>query len=66
MKIMVNGQEKDVPQGLSVLDLLGILGLRVDRVAVELNRSILPKESYSAGALKEGDALEIVGFVGGG
>ena len=42
------------------------LGMRSDRVAVELNGEIIPRSQWSATALKDGDKLEVVHFVGGG
>ena len=46
--------------------LLEQLGMKRDRVAVELNRSIVPREKWDETGLSEGDRLEIVHFVGGG
>jgi thiamine biosynthesis protein ThiS len=43
-----------------------ILGMKVDRVAVELNRDIVPRDRWAETVLNEGDRLEIVHFVGGG
>ena len=64
--IVVNGVARQVPGVLSVLEVLGHLGVDPARVAVELNREILPKGDYPATSLKEGDSIEIVHFVGGG
>jgi len=66
MKITVNGNPIEMPEGAGLTALLGTLGLSDRRVAVELNRVILARESYEGTALKDGDVLEIVGFVGGG
>ena len=66
MKIRVNGEDKDIADGLSVAGLLDELQIRAGRVVVELNRDIVSRESHSSTLLKEGDALEIVHFVGGG
>jgi thiamine biosynthesis protein ThiS len=66
MKITVNGNLIEMPEGAGLKGLLETLGLSEKRVAVELNRVILPRESYDNTALNEGDVLEIVGFVGGG
>ena len=65
MKITVNGEEKEV--GATTLQqLLEELSIDPRRVAVEHNRSILPKSSYGSTLLADGDSLEIVHFVGGG
>ena len=65
MNITTNGEAASIDP-ISVQDYLVSLGIDPRRVAVELNRDILPKVQYQATLLKEGDALEIVHFVGGG
>lgn len=65
MRLVINGEERDF--GAETLDaLIEELGMKGDRVAVELNREIVPRGSWSATGLKDGDRLEIVHFVGGG
>ena len=66
MKIRLNGEEKDIADGVSVAGLLEQLQIRPARVVVECNRDIVSREVYGATMLVEGDALEIVHFVGGG
>ena len=66
MKLQVNGEERDLPAALTLFALLEQLGMRADRVAVELNREIVARERWLATELREGDRLEIVHFVGGG
>jgi thiamine biosynthesis protein ThiS len=66
VKIKLNGEEKDIADGVSVSGLLEQLQIRPARVVVERNRDIVPREAYGATMLAEGDALEIVHFVGGG
>ena len=66
MKLQVNGEERDLPAALTLSALLEQLGMRADRVAVELNREIVARERWPATELREGDRLEIVHFVGGG
>ena len=66
MKVRVNGQERALASAITVADLLRDLGIETPRVAVELNREILPKPRYGETSLREGDSLEIVQFVGGG
>jgi sulfur carrier protein len=66
MKIHVNGEEKEIANGLSVAELLKELQIRPGRVVVELNRTIIAREKQEATALKQGDTLEIIHFVGGG
>jgi thiamine biosynthesis protein ThiS len=66
MKVTVNGQGRELPPGATVASLLATLGMGIDRVAVELNRAILPKSRFAEAALADGDTIEIVQFVGGG
>ena len=65
MRLVINGDERNY--SAATLDVLvEELGMKGDRVAVELNRDIVPRGSWSATELKDGDRLEIVHFVGGG
>lgn len=65
MRLVINAEEATV--AASTLDaLIEELGMKADRVAVELNRRIVPRADWSATALNDGDRLEIVHFVGGG
>jgi sulfur carrier protein len=71
MKLQINGEEstfETVPgQDTSTLAaLIESLDMKPDRVAVELNREIVPRDRWSETLLKDGDHLEIVHFVGGG
>jgi sulfur carrier protein len=66
MKIRVNGEEREIADRLSLARLLEELQIRAGRVVVELNRNIVSREAHGSTLLKEGDALEIVHFVGGG
>jgi len=66
MKLRVNGEERDFHAPLTLSSLLQQLGMKADRVAVELNHSIVPREQWEGTRLAEGDRLEIVHFVGGG
>ncbi|MBI4313468.1 MAG: sulfur carrier protein ThiS [Candidatus Omnitrophica bacterium] len=66
MKIAVNGEHRDIPEGMSVRQLLEMLGVNPLLVAVELNVDILSRGQYASARLKEGDQVEIVHMVGGG
>jgi len=66
MKLQINGVDRDFAAPLSLAALLEQLGMKADRVAVELNRSIIPREQWGNTTLNNGDRLEIVHFVGGG
>ena len=66
MKIVVNGKEQEVAEGLSVDGLLAHLGVTREYTAVAVNREVTPKSAYAATLLREGDKVEIVRPMGGG
>ncbi len=66
MKLQINGEARDFSPPLTLAGLLEQLDMKADRVAVELNRSIVPRDQWATTNLAEGDRLEIVHFVGGG
>jgi sulfur carrier protein len=65
MKLVINGTEREI-EALNVAELVEALGMKGDRVAVELNREIVSRARWAESPLKDGDKLEIVHFVGGG
>lgn len=66
MRVTVNGEAKDVPEGLTVRALLDHLALTDGPVAVEKNGAVVPRASHASEPVVAGDAFEIVHFVGGG
>ena len=69
MQLVINGQPRDFPElaaNAKLSDLIAILGLKNDRVAIEQNGEIVSRISWAESALEPGDKLEIVHFVGGG
>jgi sulfur carrier protein len=71
MKLHINGEEgvfaaESGADSFTLASLIESLAMKPDRVAVELNRDIVPRERWPQTPLKEGDRLEIVHFVGGG
>ena len=66
MKIVVNGKDMDVADGLSVEALLAQLGVKREYTAVAVNRDVTPKSAYGATVLQPGDRVEIVRPMGGG
>lgn len=66
MNLVINGEPRDFHPPLTLGGLVEQLGMKADRVAVELNRSIVARDQWAATSLAEGDRLEIVHFVGGG
>ncbi|EWC42137.1 sulfur carrier protein ThiS [Stutzerimonas stutzeri KOS6] len=66
MQIQLNGEPYELPTGQTVADLLARLELTGRRLAVELNREIVPRSAHAATALSEGDQIEVVHAIGGG
>ncbi len=66
MRATVNGEPMELPEGLTVSTLLGHLGLRAERVAVERNGAVVKKARHAEERVQANDVLEIVTFVGGG
>ncbi len=66
MQVRLNGELRDVPDGSTVAGLLVHLGVKAQRVAVEVNETVVTKDRYEAHRLGPGDSIEIVAFVGGG
>lgn len=64
--IHVNGQARTWRSGATVADLLQDLDIRTERVAVELNLEILDQAAFGQCQLRNGDRVEILGFIGGG
>lgn len=66
MKITVNGDPRDVADALTVRALIALEGLGAGPVAVERNGDVVPRKEHATTVIAEGDAIEIVHFVGGG
>jgi len=66
MLTTVNGQSHQLTCGMTLAGLIEQLGLDGQRVVVERNRQIVPRDHYQTITLEDGDVLEIVQFVGGG
>ena len=66
LSVRINGEERRVPAGLTVAQLLAELGVDPQRVAVERNLAIVPRSTVAEVAVEDGDQYEIVHFVGGG
>jgi sulfur carrier protein len=67
MKLQINGEERTFDPPVSTLAaLVETLGMKSDRVAIELNRDIVPRDRWAETILNDGDKLEMVHFVGGG
>jgi thiazole synthase len=66
MNVSINGDKRSLESPLTLAALVDSLGMKPDRVAVERNREIVPRDQWLATQLADGDQLEIVHFVGGG
>ena len=66
MNLYINGDKRSFDPAMTLASLVEALGMRSDRVAVELNRDIVPRDRWPDTLLRDGDRLEIVQFVGGG
>lgn len=66
MRIVVNGEEREIEDGATVARLVRRLALAPERVAVELNREVVRRARWDETKLSEGDRVEVVHFVGGG
>ena len=64
--LTINGERYELPDGQSVADLLQRLDLTGRRLAVELNRDIVPRSQHGTTRLAEGDRVEVVHAIGGG
>ena len=66
MELIINGESRNQPDGLSVADLLSRLEMTPAFVAVEINKQLVPRRRHAETTLNDGDVLEIVTLVGGG
>ena len=66
MKIQLNGEPRIIPDNASAQDLVALLELSGQRLAMEVNREIVPRTTYADHVLQEGDQVEIVHAIGGG
>ena len=69
MDLVINSQPRSFPAlsaGATLLDLLNVLNLKADRIAIEHNGSIVSRPAWPVTPVAEGDRFEIVHFVGGG
>ena len=66
LRLLVNGEPLDVPAGCTVEQLVQSLGLKRGRIAVAVNRDVVPRSRFGAHPLAAGDRIEILEAVGGG
>jgi thiamine biosynthesis protein ThiS len=65
-QITLNGGQRPLANLAMVSDLIAELNLDPRKVAIELNRTIVPRSAYATTPIMDGDAIEVVGFIGGG
>ena len=66
MKLEINGETRSVAPSANVRELLDNLGIKPDRIAVEVNRLIVKRQDWDRTPIRDMDRIEIVQFVGGG
>ncbi len=66
MKIVLNGEEREIAPATSLLQLLELAGYAQRRVAIEINREIVPRSRHASRLLQPDDRVEIVHAIGGG
>ncbi len=64
--MVINGVEKEYPEGITLAEVLKQEGYQREQIAVERNEEIVPKAEYDKVLLTSADHLEVVRFVGGG
>jgi thiamine biosynthesis protein ThiS len=64
--IQLNGDPYVIEGDPRLTSLIEALKMKPGRIAVELNREVVPKADYAKVSLREGDELELINFVGGG
>jgi thiamine biosynthesis protein ThiS len=66
MKIFINGEVKEIVEPVNLIELLKLLALPQERIAIELNRQVVRKKDWKDINVGDGDKLEVIHFVGGG
>ncbi len=66
MKILVNGEERELEKPVTLLEFLLQLGIPKERVAIEVNKEVVRRKDWEITMINDGDRIEIVHFVGGG
>ena len=66
MRIQINGEPREIAADTTLAQLVSLLQLKPEQIAIELNRTVVRRANWSKALLREDDTLEIVHFVGGG
>lgn len=66
MKVIINGENREIEQPLNLVELLKVYSLPSERIAVELNKKVIRRADWASVEVTDGDRLEVIHFVGGG
>lgn len=66
MKVFINGETKEIFDEVNLLELLDLFSLPRERVAIELNKTVVRKKDWETKKISDADKIEIIHFVGGG
>lgn len=66
MNVLINGENRDLPEGATLQDVINLLQLQGRRLAIEVNTEIVPRSLHASHRLHAGDRIEIVHAIGGG
>ncbi len=66
MELIINGKSEQLPDDINAAGLIEHLGLQNERLAIEVNREIVPRSTFDNHRFKAGDRIEIVRAIGGG
>jgi thiamine biosynthesis protein ThiS len=66
MKIIINGETKEIPNEVNIIELLESFSLPKERIAIELNKQVVRKKDWGNIKIADADRIEVIHFVGGG
>jgi sulfur carrier protein len=66
MNVLINGENRELPEGATLQEVIDLLQLQDRRLAIEVNTEIVPRSLRAGHRLREGDRVEIVHAIGGG
>jgi len=66
MRVLINGEERELPGSVTLSELLEWLEFSSQRIAIELNKTVIRKKDWPETSVNDGDRIEVVHFVGGG
>ncbi len=66
MQVTINAETKELPEACSVAQMIELLSLQNKRLAVEINKELVPRSEFASHQIQAGDEIEIVQAIGGG